>query len=210
MGSLLVRSYAYLAACLSVLAAPASAAVIANENFETGATGWSDNKTETPAANAGGFTRHLGRHGAGGTTSKTFALSGTQTSVNVAFDWYRLDSWDGELFRATISDGVNTFVSSHQGFFFDGGPTNIYNPTWTDRTTGINFLFATTATSIVLTFSSTLDQNLEDEAWGVDNLLITDNVVAGAIPEPSTWVMMILGFGLVGAAARRRKQLTYA
>lgn len=29
--------------------------------------------------------------------------------------------------------------------------------------------------------------------------------VAGAVPEPATWGMMILGFGLVGAAARRRK-----
>ncbi len=28
--------------------------------------------------------------------------------------------------------------------------------------------------------------------------------VAGGIPEPATWAMMILGFGLVGAAARRR------
>ena len=27
----------------------------------------------------------------------------------------------------------------------------------------------------------------------------------GAIPEPATWAMMILGFGFVGAAARRRR-----
>jgi PEP-CTERM motif len=31
------------------------------------------------------------------------------------------------------------------------------------------------------------------------------SVVAG-VPEPSTWMMMILGFGFVGMAARRRKQ----
>lgn len=183
-------------------ATTAQAAVIASEDFEAGASGWSDNKTETPGANAGGFTRHLGRHGQNGTTSKTFALSGTQTSVTVAFDWYRLDSWDGELFRATVSDGVNSFTSSSQGLFFDGGPTNIYNPTWTDRNTRISFDFATTATSLTLTFSSTLDQDFTDEAWGVDNLLITSN--ANAVPEPATWAMMIGGFGLVGAASRRR------
>lgn len=28
----------------------------------------------------------------------------------------------------------------------------------------------------------------------------------GAVPEPSTWVMMILGFGIVGGALRRRTQ----
>ena len=35
--------------------------------------------------------------------------------------------------------------------------------------------------------------------FGLDNLSLT------AVPEPSTWAMMIVGFGLVGAAARRRK-----
>ena len=39
----------------------------------------------------------------------------------------------------------------------------------------------------------------------VDNLQldITSNV--GAVPEPATWAMMILGFGLVGGFMRRRK-----
>ena len=27
---------------------------------------------------------------------------------------------------------------------------------------------------------------------------------AGGVPEPATWAMLIVGFGLVGAAARRR------
>lgn len=30
--------------------------------------------------------------------------------------------------------------------------------------------------------------------------------VTGGVPEPSTWAMLILGFGVVGAAMRRRKQ----
>jgi hypothetical protein len=197
-----MKVHLYIAASLAMITAPAGAATITSEDFETGATGWSDNKIDTPGANAGGFTRHLGRHGAGGTASKTFTLSGGQTSVNVTFDWYRLDSWDGELFRATISDGVNSFTSSSSGQFFDGGPTNIYNPSWSDRKTAITFDFATTASSITLSFSSTLDQDLNDESWGVDNLIITDNI--NAVPEPATWAMMISGFGMLGAAARRR------
>jgi hypothetical protein len=201
-----MRVYLCLAAGLAVLASPAGAATITSEDFEAGAFGWSDNKTETPGANTGGFTRHLGRHGIGGTTSKTFSLSGDQTNVNVAFDWYRLDSWDGELFRATITDGVNTFVSNSSGLFFDGGPTNIYNPSWTDRKTAITFDFATSASSITLTFSSTLDQDLSDEAWGVDNLVITDNAPGNAVPEPATWAMMIGGFGMLGAATRRQRK----
>lgn len=33
---------------------------------------------------------------------------------------------------------------------------------------------------------------------------ITDPTPAGGVPEPTTWVMMIAGFGLVGGAMRRR------
>ena len=32
--------------------------------------------------------------------------------------------------------------------------------------------------------------------------------VAGAVPEPATWGLMIVGFGMVGAAARRRSSRT--
>lgn len=32
------------------------------------------------------------------------------------------------------------------------------------------------------------------------------NVIAGGVPEPSTWAMLILGFGVVGSAARVRRR----
>lgn len=42
---------------------------------------------------------------------------------------------------------------------------------------------------------------------GNDNIgVILDNVSLAAVPEPSTWAMLILGFGVVGAAARRRRR----
>ena len=36
------------------------------------------------------------------------------------------------------------------------------------------------------------------------------NAVAGAVPEPATWAMMIGGFGMMGVAARRRRSSAVA
>ena len=38
-----------------------------------------------------------------------------------------------------------------------------------------------------------------------DNLLVTGNVPS-AVPEPATWAMMIMGFGLAGTAIRSRRR----
>lgn len=193
------------------MATPSAAALVASENFEAGATGWSNNFTENPGPNAGGFTTFLGRHGQEPPVSKTFTLSGAQTQVSIAFDLYRIDSWDGEFFTVTASDGVGPNASlSHQGVFSDGPANDVYQ-FWTDRIAPLSLVFNTTATSFTLTFSSTLDQHFTDEAWGVDNLVITDNtqvVTPPGVPEPATWAVMILGFGAAGSMLRRRRLQT--
>lgn len=35
-----------------------------------------------------------------------------------------------------------------------------------------------------------------------------DGVISGAVPEPATWAMMVLGFGVLGFGMRRRNTLT--
>jgi hypothetical protein len=46
--------------------------------------------------------------------------------------------------------------------------------------------------------------NLDGSRAGV----LLDNLQFGAVPEPSTWQILILGFGLAGAALRRQRPLT--
>ena len=41
--------------------------------------------------------------------------------------------------------------------------------------------------------------------FGIDQVTFTPAAVNAAVPEPTTWAMMIAGFGLVGGAMRRRK-----
>lgn len=58
--------------------------------------------------------------------------------------------------------------------------------------------FAGTAYSI--DFGGTANQT------GYDNITFgSDTPGGGTVPEPATWAMMILGFGLVGASMRRRR-----
>jgi uncharacterized protein YjbI with pentapeptide repeats len=44
--------------------------------------------------------------------------------------------------------------------------------------------------------------------WGPNSFVSIDVALSGEVPEPATWAMMIVGFGLIGAARRRQVALT--
>jgi hypothetical protein len=43
---------------------------------------------------------------------------------------------------------------------------------------------------------------------GVDNITYTPNAVGGAVPEPESWALMLVGFGAMGVAVRRARRVT--
>ncbi len=56
------------------------------------------------------------------------------------------------------------------------------------------------------TFSSIFTDRFRFTATGGDNYYALSQFEAyGVVPEPASWAMLIAGFGLVGAAARRRR-----
>lgn len=77
---------------------------------------------------------------------------------------------------------------------------------------GFNVGFVGQGTGPVLYTGSTADPvfnlgtfQLQPFGFGVKGgYTVTIAAVAAAVPEPATWAMMILGFGLVGYAVRRR------
>ena len=73
-------------------------------------------------------------------------------------------------------------------------------------TVGSYDTFTTTFASVAGS-SYTLSYDLNTS--GTPNgLRVTTAAVAGAVPEPATWALMILGMGAVGFAMRRRKNVT--
>ena len=97
---------------------------------------------------------------------------------------------DGAPFLKQLVVDVNAGQSST--FNFTTGATSRPAMGWI----GQSYRFTATSTTSVLTFTS-----LSNTPSGP----ALDNVAIGAVPEASTWAMLIAGFGMVGAASRRRR-----
>lgn len=74
-----------------------------------------------------------------------------------------------------------------------------------DNTAGLDAEFrgvSSTAKFNRLVFTNSAETN---GFFAIDNFVFGDG--AGAVPEASTWAMMLIGFGVVGAAMRRRQNV---
>ncbi|PUE49516.1 hypothetical protein B9Z45_15705 [Limnohabitans sp. 2KL-17] len=167
---------------------------LSHETFDAGSTptGWvstaqwgSVSQVTTLAAPMNGF---LGRFSDGTgkqVVSKAydFGKAYANTEVTVSFDMYEIDSWDGESFKVFINGSEVSSKSLHFGRL-DGGskignPSNAstggwgYDPDF-DELHRYKFQAVTDANGrLTLGFGSTLDQLASDEAWGIDNVVIS-------------------------------------
>ncbi|QYE36774.1 PEPxxWA-CTERM sorting domain-containing protein [Polymorphobacter megasporae] len=62
-----------------------------------------------------------------------------------------------------------------------------------------SFTFHAKSTSQVLSFLS------NGTPVGLPPIAVLDGVSVAAVPEPAMWGLMLVGFGLVGTAVRRRR-----
>ena len=94
---------------------------------------------------------------------------------------------------------ANGYLSPNATYAVGGGNSRP-NMLWSQR----SYNFTANSTSTLIGFQSF---NSNSCCWGA----AIDNVsVSGAVPEPATWAMMILGFGAAGSMIRRRKAVLAA
>lgn len=169
-------------------AAPAVAAnLIRNGGFETGDfahwqlsgsqsfTGVSDF-----APHEGTFAAFMGPLGANGSLAQTVATQPGAT-YEISF-WLRNEFGGANLFQASF-DGAALLLDLQADAAF---PFRLYS-------------FVRTASSDATTLRFTYRH--DPSYWHLDGVAVTPL----AVPEPASWATMIAGFGLVGAAYRRRR-----
>lgn len=141
-----------------------------------------------------------------------FAITGSQTIS------FQLDSSP----TPPIVDPGNYFVLSgvsgtinNVGTTFDlgfGSPSYFFNFGLLNNTVGTGFvstgptLFTGSVSSPTFSLGTfTLTPNVPGPAYS-----LTISQAGGTVPEPASWAMMIAGFGLIGAIARRRRETMVA
>jgi Ca2+-binding RTX toxin-like protein len=126
-------------------------------------------------------------------TSKTFDLGGQATTLS--FDFARIDSWDGEMFRVYIDDSVAFDKSFQYGVSIGNstGTTGAYSwsiaakdnlgsyagvSSWTDQTARISIEIPAGKYNTKIGFGSTLNQVVDDESYAIDNLTVPTSSIS--------------------------------
>jgi len=199
----------FILACTAIIAAPASAEVI---DFSALAF---DGDESTPwqsytSVTVGGYvftalqpiSRPLLIHSRGDENNADpgGATLGIGTSgSDLGFEFTRADGAEFDLLSLEATHFTNRFESSGNGgpltMLLDGVPffAGSYDISPGFETFAVNAMGVRT----VRISSNNLFQ-------------IDDLVVSSAVPEPATWVMMLVGFGMLGAFTRHRSRATRA
>ena len=190
------------------VAAPATASTVLFDGFESPAISpGSYNYGGTDGAGAV-FDSLTGVQSNGSAFGYSAAPQGTQTGhlQNLGSFSYTLSGLDAASFYTLsfFSAARPNYAIGSYTVSFNGTQLGAFTPTsttWTGQS--LSFLAGATSGSLVFTGTTTAG----DANVGFDSIAVS-------VPEPATWAMMLMGFGMIGFAARRRQSVkttvTYA
>ena len=196
-----IASAALLAAAGLASTGAHASNLITNGSFETGdLTGWTSDSGF--GLNPFGTTYGAGMDGtywhwlagfespittfqtvSGLTPGKTYLLSFAMAS----------EASNSDQLRVTIDGGSGTLFSAPP--YIAGGPGNGFWNNWVTQ----SLSFTATGTSATIQFD-TVGLNANGYDVGLDNVSLT-----GTVPEPATWALAIIGFGIAGTSLRRQR-----
>ena len=213
-----MKSYVILATAALALAPAAHATSVVNGNFETGPFGGAPSGftvspgSEITATLASDYVPCCGVTGSLAQLANHFAAFGGGNIANTSTLSQQLSTIAGQRYIigfdfGVLGGGAQTIFAN--AFNTDGGQllgsrsaTQSANNNLGATFSRYTFDFVAAGTGTLLSF------NVDPFTDNVDGIL--DNVTA-AVPEPASWAMMIVGFGLIGAALRRRSvRVAYA
>lgn len=222
MGKLLA-----LAALLSTATPALAANLVVNGDFEAGNTGFTSTYTYVPPGGSmiPEATYSVGTNAANYHPSwaSITAYQGSNYFIANGSSVDNAPAWSQTITGLTVGAvyrfsafAVNVCCNASYGgpnespFIVTVGTGNGNNPIATSGAlgstgtwTGFTGLFTATSTSSVLSIYTDINA-----ASGNDYGL--DAIAVNAVPEPAAWGMMIAGFGLAGAAMRRRRHKVLA
>ncbi|WP_186176492.1 tandem-95 repeat protein [Vibrio jasicida] len=169
----------------------ASDLVIASDNFESGSNGWNANTESSQGFETGDMLGRIGGTGGDEAVSKTYEIPSDVNEVNISFSFYEIDSWDGESFQIFVG-GEQLTTLENSAFLTQDGTTTLYDSDgnevgevihgasqregfsgWNDQAHQINLTVPVEDGELQLGFGSTLNQDVWDESFGIDNIEIT-------------------------------------
>lgn len=90
------------------------------------------------------------------------------TSLNIKFTLHAIDSWDSETFYL-YADGVLVYEET---FSYTVGEGNDCGNVWLERDSEISINVAHTASTLEVYMSSNLNEDAENESWGLSNFIV--------------------------------------
>jgi hypothetical protein len=186
--------------------------------------------------NAAGWNGKYYRNATGGNpatmTKLTFTGLGAHDTVSVSSILGLLDSWDSRNGNGGVTpDNLDIFIDGNlvasltaanaSGNIWDfGGGSALAqcaqvdgHQFYCDTLVDWSKTFAHTGSTLTIGWQASGAgwQAGDDESWGLDNLKIDYFTRGGnGVPEPAAWAMMLAGFGIAGAAMRKRNKVATA